>query len=107
MKELSYGERMLLQYMTGEYVSLFIQTACLLLTIIYAALYRRKGRAFIVGILLMTFANFFGQLCIAGEGPSVFVGIVILPLEGVFVAWITIVILNGINRIRSRRQKKT
>jgi hypothetical protein len=30
----------------------------------------------------MLLANFFGQLCIAGEGPSFCLGIVALPLFG-------------------------
>jgi len=47
-------------------------------------------RCVVFGVLAMLFANIFGQIIIAGEGPGACVGFVILPVYGVGVSLVSI-----------------
>lgn len=91
---------MFLPYMTRELLSLLIQITCLALTVYYAACRPHKAKAIAVGIILMLFANVFGQMFIAGEGPAAGIGFIGLPLYGVIAAIVTV-------KIKLRKDKKT
>ena len=85
---------MLIHYMTGDIISLLMQIAGLLLTIQYAIYRPKKVEAIIIGVIMMSSANYFGQLCFAGEGPGFCAGIILLPLYGAIAAGMTIKIVN-------------
>jgi hypothetical protein len=82
-------------------LSLLVQILCLIFTAFYSVInYKKIKSCLLFAILVMLFANIFGQIIIAGGGPSAFVGWIILPLYGAIVALGAVYITRLVKKIR-------
>jgi hypothetical protein len=73
--------------LSNEALSLIVQLVCLALVGLYSVGYHDKVRnCVLVAVLLMVFANVFGQIVIVGDGPGALAGFLVLPLCGIMVS---------------------
>jgi len=78
--------------------SLILQVSALALVIIFAAIWRKKKNwILIISPIFMFLINFVAQGIIAGGGPGLAIGSVLLPLYAFFFVSITVNIANRIS----------